>query len=146
MTVRLLGSSRQNDEVSRTAAGPLIGGNLDTLVALAAAGRMPETAGAIVFWEAAYGECEKVQRDLVVLDCAQVFAKAAGMVVGLPYRVANANTISALVGDLSKRWELPTIFGLSIGHTSPIATLPIGAMATLDPTAATLTIMEATVS
>ncbi|MGJ5079304.1 S66 peptidase family protein [Bradyrhizobium sp. HKCCYLS3013] len=125
--------------------GPLIGGNLDTLVMMIAAGRMPDTSGAIVFWEAAFGQLEKVRRDLTALDLAGIFANAAGMVVGLPFCVDDGATILGLATELAARRRLPMLFGLSIGHTSPILTLPLGAMATLDPNAATLTIMEDTV-
>jgi muramoyltetrapeptide carboxypeptidase len=131
---------------TRVATGPLLGGNLDTMVAVTAAGRMPDTAGAIVFWEAAFGEFEKVRRDLVALDSAGIFARAAGMVVGLPFRVDGGTGIFDLARELATLRNLPTLLGLSIGHTAPILTLPLGAMATLDPVAATLTIVEETVA
>jgi muramoyltetrapeptide carboxypeptidase len=131
---------------TRVANGPLLGGNLDTMVVVTAAGRMPDTAGAIVFWEAAFGEYEKVRRDLLALDTADVFAAASGMAVGLPFCVDGGAKIFDLACELAARRRLPTLFGLSIGHTSPIVTLPLGAMATLDPGAATLTIMEETVA
>lgn len=126
----------------RPAEGPLVGGNLDTLVALAAARRVPDTKGALVFVEAAFGVIEKVQRDLIVLNEANLFAHAAGLIVGLPYCVANGERIFQLTEELAAIHRLPLIQGMSLGHTSPISVLPIGASARLDPHEASVALLE----
>jgi muramoyltetrapeptide carboxypeptidase LdcA involved in peptidoglycan recycling len=122
--------------------GPLIGGNLDTLVALTAARKMPDTRGALVFVEAAFGELEKAQRDLVALEQAGAFERAAGLIFGLPFGMADGERLYNVAARLAAIHGLPMIYGLSIGHTSPINVLPIGAMARLDPQERSLCLLE----
>lgn len=123
------------------AEGVLLGGNLDTLVAVAAAGLLPDTTGALVFFEAAFGDVEKVARDLTVLEARGVFSTAAGVVAALPYRVAGGDRVWDLALGVARRAGIPLLSGLSFGHTTPVMTLPIGAPARLDPVDCSLTLL-----
>ena len=116
--------------------GTLIGGNLDTLVAITGTPYAPAWASKILFWEAAFGSLSKLHRDLEVLDAAGVFNQIAGMVVGRPFRVAGAEDrdIYALAKQIAERNSIPTIAGLALGHTAPILSVPIGVPASLDAT------------
>jgi muramoyltetrapeptide carboxypeptidase len=126
------------------AQGQLVGGNLDTLVAMAATPFAPSWRGRILFWEAAFGNAEKLERDLSALDLAGVFREVAGMVVGRPFRIADApeEAVYRRAAEIAHRYGLPTIAGCGIGHTTPCATLPIGARAELDTERGTLTMLE----
>ncbi|MEW7009918.1 S66 peptidase family protein [Lentilitoribacter sp. EG35] len=122
--------------------GPLIGGNLDTLVAMAAARMLPESKGALIFIEAAFGFVEKAARDLKVLELGGFFNQANGLIVGIPFQIVGGERLQTIVEDLASSKGLSLLSGLSIGHTSPITIMPIGATARLDPEAGTLMLIE----
>lgn len=123
------------------AEGTLIGGNLDTLVALGAADRLPSFEGAIVFLEAAFCSIEKVSRDIGILEQRGLFSRASGVIIGLPFRVSDDDGLWPLARELAGRYNLPLLYGASIGHTCPIHVLPIGAPVRLDPSADCMTLL-----
>ncbi len=127
------------------AEGRLLGGNLDSLVSLTAAGLAPDWHDVIIFWEAAFGSVTKARRDLATLSSAGIFDAAAGMIVGLPFQVEGAQKISDMAREVAEAHGLPTIYGISLGHTWPIVTLPIGATARIDTQDASIMILESAV-
>ena len=129
---------------SGCAEGVLVGGNLDTLLAMAATPYAPTWRGRILFWEAAFGNADKLDRDLCALELAGVFREIAGMVVGRPFRITDATEqdVYRRAAIIANRYGIPALAGLAIGHTTPCATIPIGAVATLDADGATLIIRD----
>lgn len=130
------------------AEGPLFGGNLDTLVAIAGSRYAPLAPGRLLFLEPAFGTWEKLERDLLALEARGVFDGAAGLIFGRPFQVAGASDALArdLVGSLAHRRALPCVFGLSLGHSLPVMTLPLGARMRLDTDPVTLTLLERAVA
>ena len=57
-----------------------------------------------------------------------------------------ALSIEQIVRGILEPLKIPTVYGLSIGHIKSKLTVPVGALATLDADAKTLTIDEASVS
>jgi muramoyltetrapeptide carboxypeptidase len=134
--------------VPGTGEGRLFGGNLDTVMVLAASRHAPVRPGRLVFLEAAFGTWEKLERDLLALDARGVFARAAGLVFGRPFQVSGCSEaqFQDLVGGLAFRHRLPCIYGLSLGHSLPVMTLPIGAKMRIDTNPPHLSLLERAVN
>lgn len=129
------------------AQGRLFGGCLTVAVRVNGIPALrPDWRGRIVFLEMAHSDTnplERVQAAFADLIAHGVFEEAAGLVVGRPHgydsrekRDAYAGVIRALlcegsVGQAAGS-QLPILFGVDIGHTTPMVTLPYDALALLD--------------
>lgn len=127
--------------------GPVFGGNLDTVMVLAGSGHAPLEPGRLLFLEAAFGSWEKLERDLLALEARGLFHAAAGLVFGWPFQVAGTEeaALQALVGAIACRHRLPCLYGLPLGHSLPVMTLPIGAPMRLETSPVRLTLIEGAV-
>ncbi|KAH8179205.1 LD-carboxypeptidase domain-containing protein [Sarocladium implicatum] len=141
--------------------GRLFGGCL-TVIARAQGVRaiVPDWKGKIVFVETATSEdaesgnpIHRVQAALADLIAGGVFDDAAGLVVGRAYgydseeeRRTYMDVITGLLceGPMGEQ-EFPILFGVDIGHTMPMVTLPYDAMAELDSDRDSFAIVEAAV-
>ena len=131
--------------------GPLIGGNLTLVTNLIGTPFEPDTRGKILFLEDIGEEPYRIDRMLTQLWLAGKLQDAAGIALGRfvdcypkEYRASFFQTIS-LENVLRDRFEAlgkPTLYNLMFGHVRENAVLPIGATATLDATAKTLTVNE----
>lgn len=133
------------------ARGSLVGGNL-TLISTTMGTRYEiDTRGSILFLEDVGEETYSIDRMLTQLQLAGKLRHAAGIVWGEcadcgpgVYRPSAASpftlgeTIDNVLGDLN----VPVLAGLTIGHTSDQATLPLGVTATLDADKGELIIEE----
>ncbi|MEU3031253.1 S66 peptidase family protein [Streptomyces incarnatus] len=114
--------------------GPLLGGNLETLCCLLGTPYLPSFEGAVLFWETCDTSMAKLDRSLCQLDAAGVTSRLAGMVVGRSFRGGKGfedelrNHVTQRYGDHG----FPLVMNVDIGHTDPMLTLPLGAIATLD--------------
>jgi muramoyltetrapeptide carboxypeptidase len=129
----------------------LIGGNLTLISSLMGTPYEPDTRGKIFFIEDVGEEPYRIDRMLTQLRLAGKFAQCAGVVVGecvdcgpKEFRPGFESTFSLnevldnILGDL----KVPVLSGLLIGHTNDQATLPMGAMASMDAAAGELIIEE----
>ncbi|MBF2029774.1 MAG: LD-carboxypeptidase [Oscillatoriales cyanobacterium C42_A2020_001] len=133
------------------ATGPLIGGNLTLVTNLIGTPFEPDTRGKILFLEDIGEEPYRIDRMLTQLWLAGKLQDAAGIALGRfvdcypkEFRPSFFQTIS-LENVLRDRLEplgKPTLYNLMFGHVRENAVLPIGAIATLDATAKTLTVNE----
>jgi muramoyltetrapeptide carboxypeptidase len=134
------------------AAGRLVGGNLTLLAGLMGTPHDLDTSGAILFLEDVGEQPYRIDRLLTQMKLGGKLQAAAGLVLGecsdcgpsdykpsfaSPYSLGE--TLDNLLGDL----EIPVFYGLTIGHTSNQATLPLGVAASMDADAGTLHISEA---
>lgn len=128
--------------------GPLIGGNLDTLLAIAATPYLPDLRGAVLFWEVAFSSANKLQRDLACLEAAGIFGLVSGMIVGASFQLSDGDDtlVFALAREVATRHRLPAIAGAFIGHCQPIATLPIGGLVRFDAENGSVVLLEPAVS
>ena len=130
------------------ASGRLIGGNLTLVAALMGTPWEIQTDGAIVFLEDVREDVYRIDRMLTQLALGGKFDKAAGVVFGRCSQCAYEGPSFSLEDVLRDRFgslPIPAISGLSFGHIEQKLTLPVGAMATIDADAGTLTIDEGAV-
>jgi muramoyltetrapeptide carboxypeptidase len=131
------------------ATGRLAGGNLTLLAALMGTPYEVETEGKIVFAEDVREELYRVDRMLTQLALGGKFDRMAGFVFG---RCSDCNyngpsfSLEDILRDRFGGGTKPAISGLSFGHIEQKLTIPVGAMATLDADAGTLTVTEGAVS
>lgn len=150
-------SNRNNRLITITdgkATGQLIGGNLTLVTNLLGTPYEPDTRGKILFLEDIGEEPYRIDRMLTQLWLAGKFDQAAGIALGhfvdcVPkeYQASFYQTISLenILRDRFSGLGKPTLYNLMFGHVAENAVLPIGAIATLDATAKTLTINEGVV-
>ncbi len=134
-----------------TARGALIGGNLTLISSLMGTPYEPDTRGKIFFIEDVGEEPYRIDRMLTQLRLAGKFAQCAGVVVGecvdcgpKEFRPGFESTFSLneVLDNILADLKVPVLSGLLIGHTSDQATLPVGAMASMDAAAGELIIEE----
>jgi muramoyltetrapeptide carboxypeptidase len=141
---------------SGTASGRLIGGNLTSISYTMGTPYEIETRGSILFLEAENEEPYHVRRILNQLRLAKKLDGVAGVVFGVfvdcvvpagkvPY-VNTTYSIGVVLDYMLGKLNVPVLSGLAIGHSPDQITLPLGAMATLDADAGSLTITESGVT
>ena len=127
--------------------GPLFGGNLSLLAALAGTPFAFDATGKLVFMEDIDEKPYRVDRMLTQLRQSAKLDKAAGFALGIfsgcipepgDESLTLAETISDRFGDLRR----PAVYGLTFGHIANQCTLPVGLEAELDTQALTLTLSE----
>lgn len=129
------------------AQGRLVGGNLETISAMAGTPYLPDFSGSIVFLETASTSPELVERSLAHLDMAGTFSGIPAVLFGRPFRTDDifADQLSILV----RRWfadrVISVVTNVDLGHTDPMLTLPIGVRASVDFTHESLAIVDAAV-
>ncbi len=130
------------------AEGPLIGGNLDTLLPLALTSFFPDLQGCILFIEEMAGTTSKTIRGLQALEDAGVLKCIVGLVSGRRFRYADSPEpagVRSVLKEIGTKYGIPVLDNMPIGHTEPKLTLPIGVRARLDSQALELSLLEPTV-
>lgn len=142
------------------ARGRLYGGCLPVVVRLNGIRAIaPDWRGRIVFLETSIDGSEDlgaVRQGLADLIAQTVFEEAAGLVVGRAFgydsdtaRAEYEEVIKELFceGRLGEaRNQFPILFNVDFGHTTPMVTLPYGALATLDSDTDQFAVLEAGVA
>jgi len=132
------------------ASGRLIGGNLSLMVKLIGSPFEPDYKGKILFLEDVEEAPYRIDGMLTHLRLAQRLDQLAGIVFGkcTQCEVTDGNSLSVeqvlqdRLGDLG----IPVLSGVMIGHIDDMATIPVGASATLDATNKRLVLNETAVS
>ncbi|MEM5497735.1 LD-carboxypeptidase [Paraglaciecola mesophila] len=150
---RAEGQAEKNNRLTTVsqgqASGVLIGGNLSLMVKLVGSPYEPDYAGKILFLEDVEEAPYRIDGMLTHLKLAGRLDKVAGIVFGKCTDCEPSSGPSFSVehvlkdrlGDLS----VPVLSGVMIGHIKDMATVPVGAMATLDATKQQLTLDESAV-
>lgn len=128
--------------------GRLVGGNLDTLLALLPTSYFPDLKGSVLFIEEIGGSTSKTLRGLKTLEYAGVFKKIVGLVVGRRFKYDDNGAMTGIAqafDEIGKRYGIPVLDNLPFGHTEPKLTLPIGIEARLDAEACRLSLLESAV-
>jgi muramoyltetrapeptide carboxypeptidase len=150
-----VGDSQGLIEVINTgeATGPLIGGNLVTLMSLIGTKFMPSFDDSILFLEDVGETPFRIDRYLTQCLSLGLLDKVRGFALGrferCSYRPEEAHLKQSLrdvVIDRLSPLGKPIVMGLPFGHTPLNATLPIGVQATLSGSRGDLLIEEAAVS
>lgn len=123
---------------AREAEGPLLGGCLSLLAAVAGTPFATPLADAVLFLEDVHEPLYRVDRMLTQLYLSGSLNSIRAMVLG-------ASTLPLLDESAAARLrertgETPLAFGLAAGHTTPNLTLPLGALARIDADSSLLVI------
>jgi muramoyltetrapeptide carboxypeptidase len=128
--------------------GPIVGGNLTSLVGTLGTPYEVNTVGKILLIEETHEPSNAIYRNLIQLIMAGKFHDCIGVVMGqctncpVSYSTSYDDLINYLILPLGK----PLMTNLSTAHGYYKAAIPIGAMANLNTYNNTLTILEPTVS
>jgi muramoyltetrapeptide carboxypeptidase len=134
--------------VGGKARGPLVGGNLSLVAALAGTPYALVPDGAILFLEDIDEEPYRIDRMLTQLRLTGVFERCAGVVLGHwtrcePKDPDRSLTLAQVFSDVIAPARKPTITGFQAGHSTPTLSFPLGVEAVLDADTGTLEIVEA---
>ena len=130
-------------EVAGRATGTLLGGNLTMLETGLNTGDFPNFDHAILFFEDVDEGPYSYDRMLTHLRRVGVLGKLAGVAIGqFTNAVGSADEWSAAqaVADRLGDLGVPVLGGLPLGHGQGQLTVPLGARATIDTKAGTLTV------
>jgi muramoyltetrapeptide carboxypeptidase len=144
------------------AEGELNGGNLDLVIATIGTEYEIDLKGKLFFFEAASHRVWEIDRFLTHLSLAGKLETAAGFIAGPmkavePHERATqelalgsieapdfsfSGSVEEVLQERLSRFAVPSIYGISCGHTENQTVLPIGVRATLDGTERSLWITE----
>lgn len=128
--------------------GPLVGGNLTSLIGTLGTPYEIDTTGKILFLEDTHEPINTIFRYLSMLETAGKFNDCIGIVMGEctncpdAYNTSYADLINGVIVPLGK----PLMTNVATGHGFYKAAIPVGATANLNTFNNTLTITEPTVS
>ena len=134
-----------------TLHGRLAGGNLSVVAALAGTPYAPVLNGALLFLEEIGEAPYRIDRMLTQLRQGGALEHAGGIMLGVfrncsprdgEASLSLAETIDEHIGMV----DITSVYGYSFGHIAHQYTLPVGALATVNPQAATVTVLEAATS
>jgi muramoyltetrapeptide carboxypeptidase len=133
------------------ARGPLVGGNLAVLTAMAGSTYWPRFDGAILLLEDVNEYIYRVDRMLSTLKLSGALDRVAGVVLGAftkcePGDGFGTLTLDEVFDDHFKPLGVPVYRGAQFGHIRKKWTLPIGLPAEMDASAGTLRLMESAVT
>jgi muramoyltetrapeptide carboxypeptidase len=133
------------------ARGPLVGGNLAVLTAMAGSPYWPSFDGAILCLEEVNEYIYRVDRMLSTLKLAGALDRLAGVVLGAftncrPGDGYGTLTLDEVFDDYFQPLKVPVYAGASFGHIRRKFTLPIGLPVELDADAGTLRFLQPAVS
>jgi muramoyltetrapeptide carboxypeptidase len=134
-----------------TATGPLMGGNLSLVAALAGTPYAADFRNSILFLEEVNEAPYRIDRWLTQLDLSVGLAKAAGVMIGVcedcgPEHEDISLTLDQTLDIHLQPLSIPAVTGYSIGHIRDQFTIPMGIRATLDTERQTVTLLEPAVS
>lgn len=128
--------------------GPIIGGNMTSLVSTLGTPFEIDTKGKILFLEETHSPTNMIYRYLAQLSMAGKFNDCIGIIMGqctecpVSYNTTYADLINQILVPLGK----PLMVNLATGHGRYKAAIPIGASVNLNTIDNTLTVLEASVS
>lgn len=124
------------------AEGPILGGCLTTMLELENSEFWPDFSDHILFWETSEdpedftkGENPDIVADeLARLRKSGTFKKIKGMIVGRPfgYDEKTAASLKKTIIENTEGFDFPILFGVDIGHTDPMITVPLGVKTVID--------------
>lgn len=133
------------------ASGPLMGGNLSLVSALAGTPYAADFRKSILFIEEVNEAPYRLDRWMTQLDLSVGLATAAGVMIGIcehcgPGKEEGSLTLDETLDLHLQPLKVPAVTGYSFGHIQNQFTLPLGIHATLDTERQTLTLLEPAVS
>lgn len=128
--------------------GRLVGGNLALAASLCGTPWALDFRGAIIVLEDINEATYRVDRMLTQLRLSGAFDGAAGIAFGQctncdEHTDDGARSLQDVVQEFADALQIPAVMGIPLGHIDDQWTLPLGALATLDTSARTLTVHRA---
>ncbi len=130
------------------ARGPLLGGNLSVLAALAGTPYLPDFTGAILFLEDTNEAEYRIDRLMSQLALSGILSKCAGVVFGQCTNCTNPGdgygnfTIYEVLDQHLGPLGVPAFQGALIGHIAGQVSIPVGIPAEIDASAGTIRVLE----
>ncbi len=121
-----------------TARGPVAGGNLALLAALAGTPYFPDLRGHILFLEDVTEQPYRIDRMLTQLKLAGCLSGLAGVALGRFDRCGLQEEVYAVAADAFADAGIPVLGGFEVGHGGENLTFPLGLPARLDTSFGTL--------
>jgi muramoyltetrapeptide carboxypeptidase len=133
------------------ATGPLMGGNLSLVSALAGTPYAADFRESLLFIEEVNEEPYRIDRWMTQLDLAIGLDKAAGVMIGIcencgPQGNGSSLTLDETLDVHLQPLHIPAVTGYSFGHIRNQFTIPVGVRARLDTERQTITLLEPAVS
>ncbi|TMW61961.1 hypothetical protein Poli38472_009454 [Pythium oligandrum] len=134
------------------ARGPILGGCLPVLLNVRGSKYMPDLQDAILLLEAPEGHqfdqgmaLQDINMVLGALRIDGTFHKIKGLVMGrvFKHKSEDVDEILRLVLYHTRDTSFPILYGVDIGHTNPVMTIPLGAQVSLDSSTDRFVIEEA---
>ncbi|MEU4583276.1 S66 peptidase family protein [Kitasatospora aureofaciens] len=135
---RLIASAGPRTLRAGTAAGPVYGANLDTLLRLAGTPYWPDLTGHVVLLEASSPSLSLLDAQLTQLRQTGaldgIVALGFGRFPGTSHarHPGTPDGIEQMVGDVFQGTTWPIVLGLDFGHTDPMFPVPYGVTALLE--------------
>lgn len=139
---------------SGKATGKVMGGCILVLLRLAGIPYWPSHKGYILFLKTATGEniespfpLARMRPCLADLRNIGVFDEICGLIIGRSYQYDEAirEELAKVVLDQVEDWDFPILMNVDIGHTSPMLTIPLNVMVSLDSNLDEFSILESAV-
>jgi muramoyltetrapeptide carboxypeptidase len=118
-----------------TAEGPIVAGNMGSLLTLAGTPYWPELTGTMLFIEEDETESpETIDRYLTQMRSMGVFDQIAGLAIGRfhPDVELTPALLSAIVTRATRGYRFPIVSDLDFGHVDPMFLLPYGTKVRLE--------------
>ena len=131
--------------------GRLVGGNLSIMVSLIGTEYDVNYSGKIVFIEEIGEEPYRIDRMLTQMIQTGKFEHAAGVMMGIFRKCevkeedasfSKSFNLMEVLKDRLSRLKIPVVYGMSFGHVKDKFTIPFGALAELDASKQTFTLLE----
>jgi muramoyltetrapeptide carboxypeptidase len=123
------------------AEGPILGGCITSIMHLRGTKYWPDFSKKILFWEIPEGDdfskgenVANIDAYLTDLKLSGIFAQISGMIIGRPFGY-DADSMQNLMEIIKRQidgYEFPVLFGVDIGHSDPMITIPIGVNIIID--------------
>ncbi len=130
--------------VGGSARGPLVGGNLATLLSLVATPWEAPFRGCILVIEDVGEAPYRVDRMLTHLTLSGRLEGVVGLVFGRFHEcfTRSEDEVIEVIAERVAGLGVPALYGLALGHQRDVATWPQGCMAELDASSKTLRVIE----
>jgi len=134
------------------ASGPLIGGCLDVLEMVKGTSLWPDSKlfeGAILFFESSEETPDPnyIKYWLRNYGAMGILDQIHGLIIGKPFDEKHLDAYKEIILQVVQeeygRKDLPILYNMNFGHTSPMLTIPYLAMAEIDGASGQLRILEA---
>lgn len=128
------------------ASGPIVGGNLGTLLLLADTPYWPDMEGCILFAEEDEDESPgTIDRMFTQARQMGIFDQIAGMVVGrfaACVEFGDDDSFEMILDDALAGYDFPVMLDVDFGHTDPLMTFPLGVECRMDAGEGTIELTE----